>query len=136
MLLDLRMRCLDRELDRLAALTTELSTDNAKLEIAARVAAPSAIGEIDILGCERLTDPGDLAIPTDPAERTKARDQQRALDRAQALFSLGRYPQSRDALPPEGAVTLPRLRAERLALAAAIEARIGGGEAARKLLDD
>jgi tetratricopeptide (TPR) repeat protein len=142
-LLDLRMRCLDRELDRFAALTTVLSASvpttgsgsAASLEIAARVAAPSAISEIDVATCERLTDPGELAFPADQKEREKVREQQRDLDRAQALFSLGRYPQARAALPAADAVTLPRLRAERLSLDASIEARVGSGETARTLLD-
>jgi tetratricopeptide (TPR) repeat protein len=132
-LLDLRMRCLDRALDRFAALTTALAkVDGA----AARAAAPSAIDDLpQPEACETLVDAGELSLPGDLAGRTRAVIAIHALDRAWALFALGNYRDARTAVqavaPQLAALDAPAVRATSLALSASIEARTGSPTRAR-----
>ncbi len=139
-LLDLRMRCLDRSLARFSALTESFDSSNDSLDANARAAAPTAIGELpEPASCETMTSTGDLAVPTDPAERTRASAAEHELDRAWAAFVLGRYKQAREVLaatePALATLHAPRLLAEQRALASSVEARIGDPAAARTRLD-
>ncbi|HET9993564.1 MAG TPA: serine/threonine-protein kinase, partial [Kofleriaceae bacterium] len=83
-LLQLRMRCLDRSLDRLGALANALAGPkdahgvpdapagdaSPSLDAAARVAAPTAVAGLpQPAECEALTDAAALALPADPAQR-------------------------------------------------------------------
>ncbi|NVB85504.1 MAG: serine/threonine protein kinase [Kofleriaceae bacterium] len=136
-LLDLRMRCLERARERFELLVGELA---ATTEAGPRAAAPGAVAELTIDVCEKLTEPGELALPLDAAQRTQAQAVERGLDRAAVLFSLGRYDaakaQTATLEPALGTLSAPRLRATWLALAAAIEARTGDPAQARKQLDE
>ena len=126
-LLELRMRCLDRALDRTAALVHALAESRAAPE---RVAAVTAAAELpEPAACETTEDD---AAAGDPAARGE-------LDCAWAHYQLGRYPAARDALasPRLAALAPPDpLAAERLALAGAVAARTGAPDAARRTLDD
>jgi len=135
-LLDLRMRCLDRALARFGALTGALTTG--ALDAQTRVAAPTAIEELDTsTRCESLADASELAMPSDPRERAKVVAAERELDRAWAAFVLGRYQGARTIVAAIDAnQPVPRVKAEILSLASAIEARIGDGAAARARLDE
>ena len=143
-LLELRMRCLDRALDRMGALAAALGgpkesrttpdapngAPSSELDAAARAAAPAAVASLpDALECEKLTDPAELALPTDPTAREHARVAEHELDRGWAAFALGRYRDAR-TIANQTAETLakleaPAVRAAALVLAAAVEARIG-----------
>jgi serine/threonine protein kinase len=121
-LLAARMRCLDRALVRLGALSTALA---AKLDGAGRIAAPGAVGDLPRSEeCERLQT-ADAAAP-DPVIEAK-------LAQAWAQYSLGHYKQAREQLVQS---SLPRSAAEALVLSSAIESRIGDPAAAKKQLDD
>ncbi|HEY5947232.1 MAG TPA: serine/threonine-protein kinase [Kofleriaceae bacterium] len=138
-LLDLRMRCLDRALDRFAALATALG--GSALEPSARVAAPGAVAELPSSAeCERLADPAELALPTDAKQRERVTAAEHALARAWADFVLGRYKDARGVVGETqtslDGVTAPRIRAELLALSSSIEARIGDASIARARLDE
>jgi tRNA A-37 threonylcarbamoyl transferase component Bud32 len=136
-LLDLRMLCLERARERFELLAGELA---ATTEAGPRAAAPAAVAELPIEVCAKLTEPGELALPLDAAQRTQARSVERGLDHAAVLFSLGRYDAAKaqtGALESAiGQVSVPRLRASWLALAAAIEARTGDPARARVQLDE
>ena len=136
-LLELRMRCLQRVLDRFMALTEALATP---LDRSARVEATSAVGQLgNPTECETLTDPAELALPSDPARRERAKIVEHALDRAWAAYALGRYAQARDEITAvehdAGALDAPALHAAALVLAASVEARIGAPAKARALLN-
>ncbi|HEX5062861.1 MAG TPA: serine/threonine-protein kinase [Kofleriaceae bacterium] len=138
-LLDLRMRCLDRVLDHFGALTGALA--GSALEPSARVAAPGAIDELpSIEDCERLSDPAELALPTDRKQREQVTAVEHDLARASAAFALGRYNEARgivgEADGKLAGITAPRVRAESLLLSSSIEARIGDGAVARSKLDE
>jgi eukaryotic-like serine/threonine-protein kinase len=143
-LLQLRMRCLDRSLDRLGALATALAgpkdahgvpdapTGDAgsTLDAAARVAAPTAVAALpQPTECETLTDAAALALPADPAQRDRARSTERDLDRGWAAFALGRYREAQDiatrAQTALAGLEAPAIRAGALVLDAATTARIG-----------
>ena len=143
-LLQLRMRCLDRNLDRLGALAAALAgpkegralpdspAGEAKyaLDPAALAAAPSAVIALPAAAeCETLADATELALPADPQQRQQARDAEHELDRGWAAFALGRY---RDAQEVATRVRdrvkqleAPAVRATALVLGAAVAARIG-----------
>src|SRR5207248_498289 len=136
-LLDLRMRCLDRAIDRFSGLVAQL----ARADRASRVAAPGAIAELPgAASCESLADAGELALPGDVTQRQLALAADRAIDEAWALYALGRYRDARSKLAEIERtlvhVDAPGVRAAALALAAAIEARIGDAATARAKLDD
>jgi tetratricopeptide (TPR) repeat protein len=138
-LLDLRMRCLDRVLDRFAALAGALA--GSALEPSARVAAPSAIAELpSVATCERLADPAELALPSEPKQRERVAAAEHDLARGWAAFGLGRYKDARDVVATAQAsldgVVAPRIRAELLTLSSSIEARIGDTAVASALLDE
>jgi len=143
-LLQLRMRCLDRNLDRLGALAAALAGPkdahgvpdaptgeaSASLDAAARVAAPTAVVALPSPAeCETSSDASALALPVDPAQRDRARSAERDLDRGWAAFSLGRYREAQGiATRAEAALAkleAPAIRAGALVLAAATAARIG-----------
>jgi tetratricopeptide (TPR) repeat protein len=127
-LLELRMRCLDRVLDRFGALTSAIAGPG--IDPAARAAAPSAVAELPRAdACEALTDPNELALPTDPVERDRAIAADKELARGWASFTLGRYRDAR-TIASELETTLakldaPAIHAATLVLVAAVEARIG-----------
>ncbi|MEO8841297.1 MAG: protein kinase [Kofleriaceae bacterium] len=143
-LLELRMRCLDRALDRLGALASALAgpkesrttpdtpngAPSSSLDASARAAAPAAVASLPLATeCETLTDPAELALPRDPVERERARAAEHELDRGWAAFALGRYRDAR-SIASQTIATLakleaPAVRAAALVLAAAVEARIG-----------
>ena len=135
-LLDLRMRCLDRSLDRFGALTSALA---APLDPAARAEATGAVADLpDPRACETIADAGELALPTDPTKRAQITAAERTLDRAWAAYSLGRYRDARDVLAslgPTEPLGSAALDAATLLLAAAVEARIGEPSKARALLE-
>jgi eukaryotic-like serine/threonine-protein kinase len=138
-LLDLRMRCLDRALDRFGALAGALG--GSALEPSARVAAPGAIAELPSAeDCERLADPAELALPSDGKQRERVKQAEHTLARAWAAFVLGRYKDARgvvgEADSSLAGITAPRVRAELLALSSSIEARIGDASIARTRLDE
>jgi eukaryotic-like serine/threonine-protein kinase len=138
-LLDLRMRCLDRALDRFGALAAALG--GSALEPSARVAAPGAIAELPGADeCEQLSDPAELALPTDRKQRERVQTAEHVLARAWAAFVLGRYKDARGILGEAetalAGVAAPRVRAELLALSSSIEARIGDAAVARTRLDE
>jgi len=90
-LLDQRMRCLDRGLDR---------TDNLLSTLESSPSAEIVDRAVQIVGAEAspvdcLGDPSALmaetALPRDPAQRTKITAARAALDRGRAAFAAGRY---------------------------------------------
>ena len=138
-LLDLRMRCLDRALERFGALATTLAAGS--LDAATRAAAPNAVGELGPAEtCETLTEPGELAMPADRHQRELVIAAEHDLDRAWALFVLGRYKEARPVLQGVeraiAGVAAPRVRAAVLSLASSVEARIGDPAIARARLDE
>ncbi|MEO8703871.1 MAG: serine/threonine-protein kinase [Kofleriaceae bacterium] len=138
-LLELRMRCLDRALDRFGALVTALSAplDPAARDPAARVEAASATAQLPRPEtCERISDAAELALPDDPARRAEVLQAEAGIDRAWAAFALARYHAARDQLVVDApALAGTPLGAEAILLAASIEARIGEPARARALLD-
>ncbi len=129
-LLELRMRCLDRALDRIAALANALGE---RLDAAARASALGAIAELpDPAACERTA--SDAPLPNDPHAREAVVTAEHRLARGWALFGLGRYRDARSALGATVAEP-PHLRAGDLALDGAIEARIGAAGSARERLE-
>jgi hypothetical protein len=135
----LRMRCLDRRLDRIAALAGALATP---VDAAAREDASAAIAALPPSGaCVALTDPGELALPDDPTARARVLAAERDLDRAWSAFVLARYTDARaqinaiDERTGDLAAVSPGLRAAVLLLAGSIESRIGDASAARVRLD-
>ncbi len=136
-LLELRMRCLDRALDRFTALTEALTSP---LDAAARAEATTAAAQLPAPQlCEGLTDDAELALPTDPTARAEVAVAEPALDRAWAAYSLGRYRAARDQVTAldtrTSQLAAPPLRAAILLLAGSVEARIGEPAKARALLD-
>ncbi|MDQ3334159.1 MAG: serine/threonine-protein kinase [Myxococcota bacterium] len=136
-LLELRMRCLDRALDRFAVLASALE---GPLDGTTRTEAPGAIAQLPSpAACARLTDPAELALPTDPAERTRALAAERTLDRAWADYALGRYRHAHETVAELEALTADLdadgLRATLATLSAAIASRIGEPAVARRKLE-
>ncbi len=143
-LLDLRMRCLDRQLARRAALAHALTSGpDERGDDAARRGAAVAFAELPApAACVDVTSPAELATPTDPAIADAVARSLPRLDAAWAAYVLGRYPDARAALtalstgPDAGAAERhPAYAAQRLLLAASLEARTGAPAAARALLD-
>ncbi len=133
-LLELRMRCLDRALDRIGALAVALGEP---LDAAGRAGAVVATAELPAPGtCEVVRDAGELALPVDPQQRARVLAAEHELDRAWALFGLARYVDARTALAGIAKVDAPALHAATLALDAAIEARIGAPPHARARLEE
>ena len=135
-LLDLRMRCLDRALDRFGALTVALSEP---LDGPSRAEASGAIAALPApVACEKLVDAGELALPADPVLRARVTEAEHTLDRAWAEYELGHYAAAGDTLK---AITntqemgAPALHAAALLIRAAIEGRIGIPAAAHGLLE-
>ncbi|MEO8550842.1 MAG: tetratricopeptide repeat protein, partial [Kofleriaceae bacterium] len=143
-LLQLRMRCLDRNLDRMGALAAALAgpkehralpdspSGEARyaLDPTALAAAPSAVIALPAAAeCETLADATELALPADPQQRQEARDAEQELDRGWAAFSLGRYPEAKDIATRirdrVQHLDAPAVRATALVLGAAVAARIG-----------
>jgi tetratricopeptide (TPR) repeat protein len=152
-LLELRMRCLDRSLDRLGALATALAGTNDaralpdapadavsnRLDAAARAAAPSAVASLpQPVECETLSDPAELALPAEPQQREHARAAEHELDRGWAAFALGHYADAKQiaasATAQLAALDAPAVRAAALVLDAAVEARTGTFAAAHARL--
>jgi predicted Ser/Thr protein kinase len=136
-LLELRERCLDRAVERLAGLVGALG----ELDAAGRVAAPAAVAELPAPeACETLADAAELALPAAPEQRAAALAAERQIDRAWSAVAIGRYRDARGEVSAIeralAGITAPRVRADELALASAIEARIGDPAAARARLDD
>jgi len=157
-LLDLRMRCLDRALDRLGALSAAIATPldptdsslpadgSPRAEV---VTAPATLTRVDAAAaildlpdptpCETLHDAGELALPADPAKRARVTEVERELDRAWAAYALGRYRDARAlVLAIEQRIAdleAPALRAAVLLLAATVEGRTGTPAAARARLE-
>ena len=136
-LLELRMRCLDRALDKFAALAEAIGEP---LDATARAEAAAAIGELPAPeACEAVVDAGELALPADPAARAEAVAIDRELDRAWAELALGRYPAARaragELTTRVATLDAPPQRAGVALLAATVEARIGDPAEARALLD-
>jgi serine/threonine protein kinase len=136
--LDLRMRCLDRMLDRFGALVADESRD--ALDMKTRAAAPGAIAELAADSCERMTEVGELSLPANPADRERAIAADRALAPAWADFALGDYAAAgraaEDIRHSLDHVDAPRVYAETLALLAAVAARVGKPEDAHRELDE
>ena len=136
-LLELRMRCLDRGLDRLQALAAALA---GPLDRTSRPEAPGAVAQLpDPAACETVLDPGELALPPEPARRARAIAAEHEVDVARTVYALGQYKRVR-----EKATALERTtrdlddsspaRAAVLALLGAAEARIGEPRHAREAL--
>jgi eukaryotic-like serine/threonine-protein kinase len=133
-LYELRMRCLDRRLDRVSALASALVA-SARLAPAAADDATVALASLPRPSeCEALVDPGELALPDDPAARAAAVAAEREVDRAWAAYALGRYADARAILAPVVAAT--EAHASARLLAASIEARAGDPATARARVDD
>lgn len=129
-LLELRMRCLERVRDRFVALATAAGS----LDRDARADAPDAVLQLPRPDtCEAVVDAAELELPADPAQRARVLAAREAIDRAWAEHALGRYGAAKARLGSEPEPI--GLRAEYLALAAAIEGRIGKPTAARVYLD-
>ena len=136
-LLDLRMRCLDRVLERFDALAAALTSP---LDSGARIEAASAVAELpDAAACESLVDAGELALPADPAGRQRAIAARHDIARAWAAFSLSRYRDARELGErierDVAGLDAPSVIAELAAVRAAVEARIGTKETAKPALD-
>ncbi len=139
-LLELRMRCLDRALDRFDTLVTTVTAQGRMLEPSARIEVASAVAQLPApAACETLTDASELALPSDPAARARVKDAEHALDQAWAEYALGRYGPARAAVTDLERTTadldVDALRAAILTLAATIESRIGEPAAARTAID-
>ncbi len=131
-LLDLRMRCLDRRLDRVAALVTALATVDRDglgraIEIGSDLPALDACSDHD-----QLT--ATAALPEDPDVRGRVEAIERDLARVAAIERTGRYP---EALALIGAVVTAAaatgyapLRAEALAVRGRLEAQTGAAAVA------
>ena len=135
-LLELRMRCLDRALERFTALTAALA---GPLDERARIAAPAAIAELPSpSACAALVDDAELALPAKPADRERVRAAEQALDRAWTAYALARYDDARTRAHAVDSATAeldaPALRAQIAVLAASVEARIGAPDVARARL--
>jgi len=140
-LLDLRMRCLDRALAKMTALTDAFAENAAGADATSRALALSAIGELPSPTlCETLTSLGELALPTERAERARAVEIEHDLDRGWATFALGRYQAVKPIVTTletsVASLKAPRLRASVLALSAAVESRTGDPKLARERLDE
>ena len=126
-LLALRMRCLDRSLLRMNALGAQLG---APLGGEARESLSGAVAAFPRPErCESLTDASELALPDDPSTRRELEHAERELDRAWALYSLGRYADARQtsaALEERTRqLAVPHFRAALLLLLGQSEARLG-----------
>jgi len=135
-LLDLRMRCLDRALDRFGALTVALVQPLDNQNRAEAIGAVTALP--DPAACEKLVDPGELALPADVALRGRIASAEHVLDRAWAEYELGHYRAAGDTLREianTAELGSPALHAAALTLGAAVEGRTGDPAAARGLLD-
>ncbi len=136
-LLELRMRCLDRVLDRIGALTEAMESP---LEATERAEAPSSVTLLpQSERCLTLTDPAELALPADPKQRADIIEIERELDHAWAAYMLGRYraahTRSTALLERSQKIDHPPLNAAVLVIAAAIEGRAGESHKAREMLD-
>lgn len=136
-LLELRMRCLDRALARFDAFVDALQ---APLDPSGKVEAANAIGQLpDAATCETITDDPTFELPADPKVRAEAAAIEAELDRAWSSYAIGRYTAASTqeiALAERvSKLDVPALQASVLLLGGAIEARIGEGSRARKLLE-
>ena len=136
-LLELRMRCLDRALDRFEVLAATLE---GPLEPGPRMEAAGAIAQLPQPdACRTVVDPAELALPADPAQRDRVLAAERTLDRAWTDFALGRYREARETVVALESTTsnldADGLQATLATLAAAIESRVGDPTAARARLD-
>lgn len=136
-LLDARMRCLDRRLSRLAALTQLLARVQSGAEL---VGARSAVGALTppnrCLAATGVT--SEQALPDDARQRAAVRALDGQLDRGWALYALGRYRDAQRLVAPIEdalkALTWPLARAKALLFVGAVQGRIGGpGQAAPRL---
>ncbi|MBS1122299.1 MAG: hypothetical protein H6Q90_4527, partial [Deltaproteobacteria bacterium] len=136
-LLELRMRCLDRTLERFVALADALAMP---LDASARAEAASAAAQLPRpQRCEVLIDDAELALPADVTIRAEVAAAEHELDRAWAAYAIGRYGPARTQITAlearTGTLAAPPLRAAILLLAGSVEARIGQPATARALLD-
>ncbi len=138
-LLELRMHCLDRAIERFGTLIGAL--DGMRLDAATRAEVASAVAQLpDPKRCETIDSAAALALPDDPARRARVRTAEHALDRAWAAYVLGHYRDARTQIAAIDASTAdlddaPALRATVSLLHAAVESRIGAPPTARALLD-
>ncbi len=137
-LLELRMRCLDRALSRFDAFVEALQVP---LDGSGKIEAAIAVDHLpDAALCEAVTDDPTFALPTDPKVRAEAASIEAELDRAWASYAIGRYTaastQATALAQRVNRLGLPALQASVLLIGGAIEARIGDGARARKLLED
>src|SRR5689334_23292662 len=93
----LRMRCLDRRLDRLAALADALApAGGGALDAGARDDAATAIASLPAAEtCVAVVDPGELALPVDTRARERVKVAEHDLDRAWSSYVLDRYGEAR-----------------------------------------
>jgi serine/threonine protein kinase len=137
-LLELRMRCLDRTLERFGALVTALG---GRLDAAGRAEVAPAVAQLPPPeACATLADENELALPLEPERRARAIAVERDLDRAWAEFALARYAEARERVRviDERSRDLddaPATRSRVLLLAAAVESRSGEPARARATLD-
>ena len=135
-LLDLRMRCLERQRERLTALIEAIEQEGGARS---RFAAASAVEQLPSASrCETMREARELALPADAADRALVASASVSLDRGWAQFALGRYREAlviaRAVSADVGKLTFPPLRAQLLLLSGAVEGRIGNGDAARDRL--
>jgi len=136
-LLELRMRCLDRALDRFDVLASALE---GPLAPGPRTEAAGAIAQLpQPEACRTIVDPAELALPADPAQRDRVLAAERTLDRAWTDYALGRYRDARATVAALESATstldADGLQATLATLAAAIEARVGEPAVARARLE-
>ncbi len=134
-LLDLRMRCLDRGLAELDALLDRFQ-DSPGADVLLKADEVTA----SLGGFEDCDDAAGLkervAMPVDPAARTKVRDLESRLDEAKSYEKLGRYAQAREiatevSLAAPDAHYVP-LEAEAVLMRAGLEFYSGDHGAAEK----
>ncbi len=136
-LLELRMRCLDRRFERMNALGAALG---GSLDPEARENGSEAIASLPRPErCESLVDASELALPDEPEKRTRIELAERDMDRAWALYVLGRYRDAREiAMTIEKSTSdlqFPPFRAALWLLLGSLEARLGRAESARVRLE-
>ena len=135
---ELRTRCLERGLDRLGALARELAAPHEAGGVRERLAA-AALELPRPEACETLTDRARLALPEDPARRARVLEAERDIDAAWVAFALGDYARARTLTQEIETrtrdLTFAPLDAPLLTLRGSVEARIGDGEEARRLLE-
>lgn len=96
-LLDVRMACMKRHLDRLDAVAAELSTAD-RDTVANAANAASALGSVD--ACADTTSLQSVVTPGNAAQAKAVAELRRELAVANALFAAGRYDRASAAIAP------------------------------------